>query len=814
MRKFVFKTFVVMFLASAWDLASFAGEMGDPIPGYVFRNGTYISNEPFRAGQQRATGLQQPWPAMKSLDTNPMTPAKVELGKLLYFDPVLSGENAISCAHCHHPDLGFADGRKFGMGKGGKGFGPDRSGGDTLARGTPTVWNAAYSPLQFWDGRAEDLEAQAAGPIQDAHEMAQDADELVKELKAIPEYVELFKKTFGEHDDAITFRNITMAIAAFERTLVSFNSKFDHYAAGESEALNEQEKRGLMLFRSLKTRCFECHAIPYFSDGTFRVIGVPDEGEHDPGRAKVQGQGPDGAFKIPTLRNVALNPPYMHNGKFKTLEEVIDFYSKGGGRQEANAIEGIDDKIGKFDITPQETSDLVAFLHALTDTSLLPEAPAKVPSGLPVVEVKSKAVPQPPLPEPGAATLVANSVAGGSASPSADTQPRSSGRAAPGQVAAASNNAAAFPSFESRIQNGARTPSRGAGAAPRGVSATFTVAPGQSIQAAVDRAQAGDRVEVSPGVYPQSVLVDRDGIELVGMVVNGERAVLDGQKTMADAVQGSGSNLTIEGFTIRNYTGNGIVINKAKNVTFRDLVVEDSGLYAVYPVECHGVLVEGCVVSGAQDAGIYVGQSRDIVVRNNEVFNSVAGIEIENSVNALVTNNSAHHNTGGILVFLLPSGASKQGSHCRVVNNRIWENNHANFAKPGSIVSYLPTGTGMLVMAADHTEITKNQIFGNDSVGITTISYLSAQGAPKEKFELDIEPNPDNNFIHGNSYWDNGKNVAESLKKDHIPGADLLWDGTGTGNGWKEATGVKAFPVKLPEQTGLVRIEASVAGGL
>ena len=159
------------------------------------------------------------------------------------------------------------------------------------------------------------------------------------------------------------------------------------------------------------------------------------------------------------------------------------------------------------------------------------------------------------------------------------------------------------------------------------------------------------------------------------------------------------------------------------------------------------------MVSGAKDAGIYVGQSRDIIVRNNEVFHNVAGIEIENSVRALVANNSAHHNTAGILVFLLPNLPSKVGSHTRVVNNRSWENNHENFGKPGTTVSYLPPGLGMFIMAADHTEVTHNQIFGNDSQGIQMISYLTSRVAPKKKMELDIEPNSDNNLIHEKLIW-------------------------------------------------------------
>ncbi len=336
---------------------------------------------------------------MRSLGTNPMTPEKVALGKLLFFDPIVSGENTISCAHCHHPDHGLADGRKLSMGFGGTGVGPKRTGGDVLGRSAPSLWNSAYYKWQFWDGRADDLEAQAAGPITNEHEMGEKPETLVEELRDNSEYVELFEKAFGgSKDEAVTFENTCRAIAAFERTLLSFNSKFDRYTAGDTTALDAQERSGMRLFRSLKTRCFECHNFPTFADDSFRVIGVPDNGEHDPGRAGVPDEGPDGAFKTTSLRNIELTAPYMHNGAFNTLEEVIKFYAKGGGRGEPNPIEGIDDKIGKFDITDAEVADLVAFLKALTDTSLQPVPPERVPSGLPIVEVKTKPMPAVPLP--------------------------------------------------------------------------------------------------------------------------------------------------------------------------------------------------------------------------------------------------------------------------------------------------------------------------------------------------------------------------------------------------------------------------------
>ena len=176
---------------------------------------------------------------MATRPDNPQTPERVALGRLLYFDPVLSGANDQSCATCHHPDLGLTDGRGLSMGRGGKGLGPERAGGAELRRSAPTVWNAAYNHRQFWDGRASDLEDQAQNPIKSADEMAQDPAELVKELRAIPEYVRLFDEAFGGKDaSAVTFENVTKAIAAFERTLISTRSRFDRYREGDVTALS------------------------------------------------------------------------------------------------------------------------------------------------------------------------------------------------------------------------------------------------------------------------------------------------------------------------------------------------------------------------------------------------------------------------------------------------------------------------------------------------------------------------------------------------------------------------------------------------
>ncbi|HLG13310.1 MAG TPA: parallel beta-helix domain-containing protein [Blastocatellia bacterium] len=713
-------------------------------------------------------GLRKPFPAMVLRADNPLSPEpaadkRVALGRLLFFDPILSGENNISCATCHHPDLGFTDGRGESMGKGGHGLGPDRKGGEVVRRSAPTLWNAAYNHLQFWDGRAADLEEQAEGPIKNEIEMAEDPENLVKELKQIPEYAKLFDAAFGGQNGAnISLGNVAKAIAAFERTLTANNSPFDRFVAGERNALTLSQKRGFNLFRSGKTRCFECHGLPTFANRDFKIIGAPDldASKPDYGRYDVtHGEGNKRAFKVPPLRNVVLNAPYMHNGRFKTLEEVLDFYAGGGGTGLGLDVPNIDDKIRKYTITPEEKADLIAFLYSLVDESHAPAFPDRVPSGLPVVGRLNNP----------ARELVAKHNVG---------SPKEEG------------------------------PARG--------PMTLTVKPGESIQAAVERAQPGDTIEVLPGVYNEEITIDLDNITLRGVGASnaaraatsttrdlselkkllenaqGSRPVLDGKNTLADAVIATGDNFHIEGFEIRDYTGNGVVVQNASGPVFRDLRIDHTGLYGTYPVSCTGVTIERVVATGIADAAIYCGQSRDIVVRNCEARDNVTGIEIENSVNAVVESNYVHNNTGGILVFVLPNNPSKIGRNCRVVNNWVHDNNHANFGDPNSIVSHVPPGTGVMIMAADDNEVTGNEIRGNDCYGVAVFSLELA--FPKGT-SFDVGPVPERNWVHDNTYADNGRNPAGTLARAGLKGADLLWDLSGWSNKWSETNATRATPL-------------------
>ena len=207
------------------------------------------------AGPSGSGGLHRKWPDMLQRPDNSLTDPRfvrrAALGRLLYYDPVLSGKNDMSCATCHHPDLGYADGRGKAMGEGGKGVGPDRTGGRAIRRGAPTIWNAAFNAAQFWDGRSRDLEDQARNPITAPEEMGENANTVGTEVATVPEYQSLFDEAFGGHmGSSINLDNIVKAIAAFERTQLSMRSPFDRYAKGDRGALTVSQRRGFDAFPS------------------------------------------------------------------------------------------------------------------------------------------------------------------------------------------------------------------------------------------------------------------------------------------------------------------------------------------------------------------------------------------------------------------------------------------------------------------------------------------------------------------------------------------------------------------------------------
>lgn len=291
--------------------------------------------------------------------TNLNYQAKVDLGKQLYFDGRLSKNNAISCAFCHNPFTGFADPRQTSIGVGG-GIG---------GRQSPTVFNTGFIPLQFWDGRAGSLEEQAIGPIVNPVEMAETHENVVKKLGKIKGYQQQFRAVFGTD---VNLQGIAEAIAAYERTVISTNSAFDKYVLGDAQAMDETALRGMALFKG-KARCILCHNGPNFADNQFHNLGVPQVGpmKEDLGRFYVTQQEQDkGAFKTQTLRSITETAPYMHDGVFKTLEEVIDFLDQGGGQNP-----NLSPMVKPIGLTQQEKAELIAFLKALTGEPIKFEMP-------------------------------------------------------------------------------------------------------------------------------------------------------------------------------------------------------------------------------------------------------------------------------------------------------------------------------------------------------------------------------------------------------------------------------------------------------
>lgn len=286
-----------------------------------------------------------------------LSPEKVALGKQLFFDPRLSGDNKMSCATCHLPDKAFGDGLARAKGHGDK----------TLTRNTPSLLNVGFYERYDWDGRAKSLEEQSLGPIQSPDEMNQDLAELERELNAVPGYVERFQKVFGTK---VTRDGISKSLAAFQRTLVTKPSPFDRYLAGDKTALSAEAKQGMELFEG-SAGCVRCHQGPLLSDSKLYRLGVSFK---DEGLGAVTGKKQDkGKFRTPSLRNIAETGPYMHNGSKKTLSSVVEFYYRGVPTTTSDGL--------PLDVQPMlgqsfsEISALVAFLESLTGEAPKVERP-------------------------------------------------------------------------------------------------------------------------------------------------------------------------------------------------------------------------------------------------------------------------------------------------------------------------------------------------------------------------------------------------------------------------------------------------------
>ncbi len=318
---------------------------------------------------------------------------------------------------------------------------------------------------------------------------------------------------------------------------------------------------------------------------------------------------------------------------------------------------------------------------------------------------------------------------------------------------------------------------------------------GNSIQEAVKAANPGDLIRVFPGTYSENVYIDKDNISMQGVVINGEWPVLDGKKEINDAFLYSGNGILIENFKIINYKGNGIMGQAGNNFVIRNNWIIDTGVYGIFPQYGKNGLIEHNVLSVIADAAIYVGMCDNVDVLHNEVFDSVAGIEIENSRHCLVENNYAHDNTGGLLAFVTPGLPIKTTFDVILRNNFVVNNNHANFGAPGSTVSGIPPGTGILIMAADDVIVENNIITGNKFSGITIVDL--ATGDPKAN-DPNSEGNPDRVVILDNIMYDNGSAPSGELKAIMLTqldtrGPDIFAYGGGTGSTIRDKNKYRTF---------------------
>lgn len=299
--------------------------------------------------------IPEGFPDMVIPAENPLTEEGVALGKKLFFDPILSIDSTVSCASCHAPSAGFSDTEPFSRGVAG-----------VTNRNSMPIINPGWMKSLFWDGRATSLEDQALHPVENVVEMGESWPHVISKLQRHPEYPLLFSEAFGTTQ--ITTTLATRAIAQYERTLISANTKYDRFRAGLS-LLTEEEQRGFDLFFSEKADCFHCHGTRLFTDNRYHNNGL-DNYYDDLGLAEISEKPYDaGKFKTPTLRNIAVTGPYMHDGRFETLEQVIDFYNEG-----TQAPETIDPLIGpnrRLNLTEADKQALLAFLNTLTDPEFL-----------------------------------------------------------------------------------------------------------------------------------------------------------------------------------------------------------------------------------------------------------------------------------------------------------------------------------------------------------------------------------------------------------------------------------------------------------
>lgn len=315
-----------------------------------------------------------------------------------------------------------------------------------------------------------------------------------------------------------------------------------------------------------------------------------------------------------------------------------------------------------------------------------------------------------------------------------------------------------------------------------------TVRSGQSIQAAVAAATDNTIIEVEPGTYRESIDIPANrqlkNITLRGQVVGTQRVILEGEDQRQNGIFASDvTNFTVEGFQVQNYRENGVwvgatALGKSRDLTFRNLVVDNTGKYGIFPQAAVNALVEKSKVTRVADAGIYVGQSEgNLIIQDNEVAENVAGIECENSNDCVIRRNNSHDNTGGILVFTLPGLLRKECLRAQLYENTIENNNTPNFASQSDIVYNVPSGSGVTIIGADQVTVRNNTIRGNQSYAVAVVSLTLLTGGDP----IDVNPDPENDTIRNNTLSGNGT-VDFSFRGLPIDALDILYDGSGTGN--------------------------------
>jgi len=373
----------VVLIARTWNAASKESELtlcAACPPGFELTDDNicklrtvYQQYESVEGNDPGVGGLKTPLPPVR----DGFTPQQIDLGRYLFFDPVLSKDGTVSCASCHQPAKGFSDGLKTSVG----------IHNSKLKRAAPSLWNVAFYKKFFWDARATTLEEQMTGPLYSPDEMGTTREQLVTTLNDIDRYQELFQQAFpASESDQIELNEIYTALTAFESSLISLNSRYDQYAHGYAGALNKQEIEGLNIFRSFVARCAECHTPPLFTNQQVAVIGLaePAGSVFDPGAQETFNEPTlRGAFKVPSLRNIDRTAPYTHSGRFSSLREMIGFYTAGRGHEVAkNEKLHIHWHIWEPNLTNYEMDRLVDFVKTLTDEGFMPLSPEKLPSGI------------------------------------------------------------------------------------------------------------------------------------------------------------------------------------------------------------------------------------------------------------------------------------------------------------------------------------------------------------------------------------------------------------------------------------------------